>query len=106
MIGVARTVCAATAGCKKKAKRTQGPRARQHEIKRQTDDNRWQTEERIREQDQQSAAGEAADCQCRPARQSENSRNGSSGNTDRQGKCDDALEFSRPEHGPDIITHQ
>jgi len=64
-----------------------------------------QTEERIREQDQKSATGESADCQSRPARQSDSGGNGRSGKTDRQGKSDDIREFRRPERGPDV-THQ
>ena len=72
---------------------------------REAYDNRRQTEERIREQDQKSATGEPADCQSRPARQSDNGGNGCSGKTDRQGKSDDICEFRRPERGPDV-THQ
>jgi hypothetical protein len=45
------------AGRKQKRKRTQRPRARQHQVEREAYDNRGQTEERIREQDQKSRPG-------------------------------------------------
>ena len=90
------------AGRKQKRKRTQRPRARQHQVEREAYDNRGQTKERIREQDQKSATGEPADCQSRPARQSDNGGYGRSGKTNRQGKSDVMGEFSRSERGPDV----
>ena len=90
---------------KQKRKRAQRPRARQYEVKSETDDDRGQTKERIREQDQQSATGEPADRQCSPARQADNGSKCRGRKADRQGKPDDARKFSRPERDPDI-THQ
>ena len=88
-----------------RSKRAQRPRARQHQVEREAYDNRGQTEERIREQDQKLATGEPADCQSRPARQSDNGGKSRSGKTNREGKSDDMGEFSRSERGPDVI-HQ
>jgi len=44
--------------------------------------------------------------QRRPERQCDNRGNCRGGKADPQGEPDDAREFSRPEHGQDIITHQ
>ena len=104
MIGAARSACAMTMalGVNRSASAPKGPERDSIQVEREAYDNRGQTKERIREQDQKSATGEPADCQSRPARQSDNGGKSRSGKTNREGKSDDMGEFSRSERGPDV----